>query len=118
MQYHRDRIEYSNTPRSQALSDDGDESDLDLLIHFDSLNTHYASESCYREHTKNNFAEAKEHAHQVLDACPKEVIRRFINGSWRFIDSYKKGLTGEAAVWGVKKQKGHRAVSEKAMKAL
>ena len=41
----------------------------------------------------------------------KEVI-------WRFIDSYRKGLTGEAAVWVVKKQKGHRAVSEKAMKAL
>jgi hypothetical protein len=54
----------------------------------------------------------------VLDACPKEVIQRFINRSWRFIDSYRKGLTGEAAVWVVKKQKGHRAVSEKAMKAL
>ena len=50
-------------PQSQALSGDGDESDLDLLIHFDSLNTQYASESHYREHTKNNFAEAEEHAH-------------------------------------------------------
>ena len=83
-------------PQSQALSGDGDESDLDLLINFDSLKTQYASESHYREHTKNNFAEAKEHAHRVLDACPKEVIQRFINGSWRFIDSYRKGLTGEA----------------------
>ena len=34
------------------------------------------------------------------------------------IDAYKKGLTGEAAAWVVRKQKSHRAVSEKAMKAL
>ena len=52
------------------------------------------------------------------NACPKEVIQRFINCSWRFIDSYNKGLTGEAATWVLKKQKGHRSVSEMAMKAL
>ena len=62
--------------------------------------------------------EAKTRALEVLDACPAEVIRRFINRSWRFIDAYKKGLTGEAAAWVVQKQKSHRAVSEKAMKAL
>ena len=55
--------------------------------------------------------EAKTRALEVLDACPAEVIRRFI-------DAYKKGLTGEAAAWVVRKQKSHRAVSEKAMKAL
>ena len=55
---------------------------------------------------------------EVLDACPKEVIQRFINWSWRFIDSYNKGLTGDAAMWVVRKQKGHRSVSESAMKAL
>ena len=48
---------------------------------------------------------------------PKEVTQRFINHSWRFIDTYNKGLTGEAAAW-VVKQKGHRSVSENAMKAL
>ena len=34
------------------------------------------------------------------------------------MDSYRKGLTGEAVAWVVKKQKGHQAVFEKAMKAL
>ena len=72
----------------------------------------------YREHTKATFSEAKERAREVLDACPKEVIQRFINRSWRFIDSYNKGLTGNAAAWVVRKQKGHRSVSEGAMKAL
>jgi hypothetical protein len=50
-----------------------------------------------------------------LDACPTEIIQKFINWSWRFIDAYRKGLTGEAAA---RKQKSHRAVSESAMKAL
>jgi hypothetical protein len=54
----------------------------------------------------------------VLDSCPPNVIQRFINRSWRFIDAYKKGLTGEAAAWVVRKQKSHRSVSEAAMKAL
>jgi hypothetical protein len=54
-----------------------------------------------------------------LDACPTEIIWKFINRSWRFIDAYyRKGLTGEAAAWAVHKQKSHRAVSESAMKAL
>ena len=34
------------------------------------------------------------------------------------MDSYNKGLTGEAAAQMVMKQKGHRAVSERVMKAL
>jgi hypothetical protein len=72
----------------------------------------------YQEHPKANFAEAKAQALEVLDACPTEVIQHFINRSWRFIDSYRKGLTGEAAAWVVRKQKSHRSVSEAAMKAL
>jgi len=67
---------------------------------------------------KENFAMAKDKAFEVLDACPTEVIQRFINRSWRFIDAYRHGLTGWAAAWVVRKQKGHRSVSEKAMKAL
>ena len=65
----------------------------------------------YREHPKGNFTEAKEQAIKVLNSCPPNVIRRFI-------DAYKKGLTGEAAAWVVRKQRSHRSVSEAAMKAL
>ena len=62
--------------------------------------------------------EAKTHAQEVLDACPTEVFQRFVKQSWRFVDAYKRGLTGEAAAWAVHKQKSRRAVSESAMKAL
>ena len=71
----------------------------------------------YREYPKANFAAAKERALQVLDTCPVEVIRRFINRSGRFLEAYRSGLTGKAAAWAVKKQK-HRAVSERAMVAM
>jgi hypothetical protein len=72
----------------------------------------------YREHTKENFKAAKERAIQVLDACPTEVIQRFINRSWRFIAAYEQGLTGRAAAWAVKQQKTHRSTSETAMTAI
>lgn len=72
----------------------------------------------YREATKSNFAAAKKIAIQYLDACPVEVIRRFINRTWRFMSAYRRGLTGKAAEWAVKKQKGHRSVSNSAMMHL
>jgi hypothetical protein len=68
--------------------------------------------------TKSRFSCSKREAFEVLNACPPEVIQRFINQSWRFIDAYRNGLTGWAAAWVVRKQKGHQSVSEKAMKAL
>ncbi|KAF9007327.1 hypothetical protein BDZ89DRAFT_1231838 [Hymenopellis radicata] len=69
----------------------------------------------YREIEKNSFAEAKAAAFKCLDGCPTEVIRKFVNRSWRFMDAYRKGLTGDAATWAVKNQKGHRRVSQRAM---
>ena len=35
-----------------------------------------------------------------------------------FLEAYQSGLMGKAAAWAVKKQKQHRAVSERAMVAM
>ena len=67
---------------------------------------------------QNTFQQAKEAALAALDGCPVEVIRRFINRSWRWMSAYHMGLTGEAAQWAVRKQKGHRSVSRTAMMHL
>ena len=67
---------------------------------------------------KGTFEEAKQCAVQQLDACPTEVIRRFINRSWRFMSAYRMGLTGKAAEWAVRKQKQHRQVSHRAMMSI
>ena len=72
----------------------------------------------YRQVPKNTFHEAKKAAHAAFDACPTDVIRRFINRSWRFMSAYRIGLTGKAAAWAVRKQKGHRSVSQSAMMHL
>ena len=72
----------------------------------------------YQEHPKAKIPEAKAWAIEVLNSCPPNVIWRFINQSWRFVDAYKKGLTGEAAAWVVCKQKSHTSVSQLAMQAL
>ena len=72
----------------------------------------------YREEEKNSFAEAKAVARKWLDACPVDVIRRFINRTWRFIDSYHDGLGDEAQAWASKPQKQHRTTSNTAMVAL
>ena len=55
---------------------------------------------------------------QYLEACPTEVIRRFINRSWRFMSAYHLGLTGYAAAWAVRKQRQQRQVSQRAMMSI
>ncbi|KAJ3563302.1 hypothetical protein NP233_g9023 [Leucocoprinus birnbaumii] len=72
----------------------------------------------YRQVPKPTFEDAKKAAIDAFDACPVDVIRRFINRSWRFMSAYRLGLTGKAAAWAVRKQKGHRAVSNAAMMHL
>ncbi|EIN05877.1 hypothetical protein PUNSTDRAFT_115780 [Punctularia strigosozonata HHB-11173 SS5] len=72
----------------------------------------------YRKVYKDKFEAAKRHAQECLDACPVDVIRRFFNRSWWFMSAYRKGLTGKAAEWAVRKQKSHRAVSERAMMSI
>ncbi|EDQ99501.1 uncharacterized protein LACBIDRAFT_316468 [Laccaria bicolor S238N-H82] len=44
---------------------------------------------------------------EALNACPAEVIWPFINRSWQWMLAYHIRLTGEAAQWAVRKQKGH-----------
>ncbi len=70
----------------------------------------------YRQVQKSSFEEAKKQVPIALDACPTETLRRFCNRSFRCRDAYRKGLSIKAAAWCVKKQKGHRAISEGVMK--
>ena len=72
----------------------------------------------YREEDKKDFQAAKDAAVKYLNACPTDVIRRFINRAWRFMSAYRLGLTGKAAKWAVQKQRQHRQVSHRAMMSI
>ncbi|KIL54192.1 hypothetical protein M378DRAFT_188729 [Amanita muscaria Koide BX008] len=69
----------------------------------------------YRQVPKPRFDDAKKAAIKALDECPSDVIRKFINRSWRFVSAYRIGLKGKAAAWAVRKYKGHRAISRAAL---
>lgn len=72
----------------------------------------------YHEVEKKTFQEAKDVVNRYLEVCPKEVISRFINWSWRFMSVYCLALTGHTAVWAVKKQKQHHQVSQRVMMSI
>ena len=42
------------------------------------------------QNTSKMFQDAKDAIQKYLDACPTEVIRRFINRSWRFMSEYRQ----------------------------
>jgi hypothetical protein len=111
-------------PDLQIDNDDADDVDKEWIpnVQFDSNKPMWAKYR-YRQVEKNTFQQAKEAAFKLeaLDGCPVEVIRRFINRSWRWMSAYRMGpmgLTGEAAQWAVRKQKGHHSVSRTAMMHL
>lgn len=70
----------------------------------------------YRQVKKSSFAMAQEEAVKALDSCTQDTMRRFCNRTFRFLDAYDRGLSAKAAAWCVKKQKGHRSISEAVMK--
>ena len=72
----------------------------------------------YRDVHKDRFDAAKRIARESLNACPVDVVRRFFNHSWWFMDAYRQGLMGKAAEWAVRKQKAHRRVGQRAMMAI
>ncbi|KAE9387599.1 hypothetical protein BT96DRAFT_837414, partial [Gymnopus androsaceus JB14] len=72
----------------------------------------------FREIPKKTFQDAKDAVFKNLDACPVDVIRRFINQSFRWMGAYQLKLTGKAAEWAVRKQKTHCSVLTSAMMHL
>jgi hypothetical protein len=72
----------------------------------------------YRDVYKDRFDAAKRITCESLNMCPMDVVRRFFNCSWWFMDAYRQGLMGKAAKWAVHKQKAHRPVGQRAMMAI
>ncbi|KAJ7084721.1 hypothetical protein C8R44DRAFT_529550, partial [Mycena epipterygia] len=51
----------------------------------------------------------------ALDAVPLESMQRFSTRSERFMDAYRKGLSGDQAAWAGKRYRGHRVLPKNIM---
>ena len=49
---------------------------------------------------------------EALDSVSLTTIRKFARKSWRYMDIYRKGISGKMAEFAVKKYKSHRRVPE------
>ena len=49
---------------------------------------------------------------EALNSVSLEQIRRYARRSWRFMDAYRKGLTGIAALYTVKQYRSNRRIPE------
>jgi hypothetical protein len=49
---------------------------------------------------------------EALNSIPLVEIRRFARKSWRYMNIYRKGITGKLAVFAEKKHKSHRRVPD------
>ncbi|KAI1781774.1 hypothetical protein LXA43DRAFT_1105349 [Ganoderma leucocontextum] len=55
-------------------------------------------------------ADLERNALEALEAVPLVSIRRFYTRSHRFMDAYRRGLTGKQAAWAAKKYHSHRVL--------
>ncbi|RDB19555.1 hypothetical protein Hypma_013355 [Hypsizygus marmoreus] len=53
-----------------------------------------------------------------LEEVEVVTMRRFATRSLRFMDAYRKGLTGSQAAWAAKKYRGHRTIPETILHTL
>ena len=76
------------------------------------------SKTWYHQVKKISFEHTKKEVMIVLDACNIDIIQRFYNKSFRFINAYRKELSVKAAIQCVKKQKRYRIILENTLNAF
>ena len=68
---------------------------------------HYA-----RDNYNYTWAGLQKTVPEALDSVPLITLRRYARKSWRYMDIYRKGLTGKIAEFANKKYKSHRRVPD------
>ena len=74
-----------------------------------------ASKRYTRKHCDFSFQGLQKIIPDALDSVPLETIRRYAWLAFRYMDAYRKGLSGEVAERAVKQYKSHRRISENQM---
>lgn len=64
------------------------------------------------------IAEMEATMRQCLDDVPLLQMQRYWNRSLRFMDAYRRGLTGPQAIWANKRYHGHRTLPDWIMEAV
>ena len=68
---------------------------------------------CYtQQHCNYTWKGLQETVPRVLDSVPLGQIRKYAQKSAKFMECYRKGLTGLQAVYVLKKYKSHRTVPD------
>lgn len=65
-----------------------------------------------RENCNYTWSSLQKTVPEALDSISLITIRKFARKSWRYMDIYRKGITGKVAEYAAKKYKSHRRVPD------
>jgi hypothetical protein len=77
-----------------------------------------ASKRHARENCDYSWNGLQQMVPKSLDQVPLVMIRKFARKCWRYMDAYRKGISGKLAEYAVKKYKSHRRIPDSILEEL
>ena len=87
--------------------------ELNFIERYWGVSKRYARENCVY-----SWSGLQKVVPESLDSVPLIIIRKFVRKCWRYVDAYRKGISGKLVEYAIKRYKSHRRIPDAILEKL